>query len=85
MFQSARQIWVWLNDGAAFDANEVQTGFQSARQIWVWLNGVGRAGSVSVELFQSARQIWVWLNMRPNIDYGVIPGSFNLPGRFGFG
>ena len=23
--------------------------------------------------------------LRPNIDYGVIPGSFNLPGRFGFG
>ncbi len=36
-FQSARQIWVWLN--VVWELVPVRvTLFQSARQIWVWLN-----------------------------------------------
>ncbi len=42
LFQSARQIWVWLNQSSDSSAFE-KILFQSARQIWVWLN-CGRNG-----------------------------------------
>ena len=37
-FQSARQIWVWLNMSITEMDKATPYVFQSARQIWVWLN-----------------------------------------------
>ncbi len=63
MFQSARQIWVWLNLRRLPTGQRLRPGrFQSARQIWVWLNRIQHGAGDACGLFQSARQIWVWLN-----------------------
>ena len=50
MFQSARQIWVWLNAAGSETVQSITPGFQSARQIWVWLNLAGRRDRVCLRL-----------------------------------
>ena len=84
LFQSARQIWVWPN-AWRIKPGECATGFQSARQIWVWPNTSSCSACTfarSVSICQADLGLAeLHVQHRARSAYG----SFNLPGRFGFG